>query len=126
MILGAANHRARLKHHGRRIVVREKYQRPEVKDLGTKWRMVYWDYSSKPRRKRSKVWGKQTAPSKREAQRLADQFMEKVTPSYTISLHPAWIRHSMRESCRRLLDERPGPELLQELVFFDQLPGVYH
>jgi integrase len=59
-------------------VVREKYQRPEVKDLGTKWRMAYWDYSSKPRRKRSKVWGKQTAPSKREAQRLADQFMEKV------------------------------------------------
>ena len=58
--------------------MREKYQRPEVKDLGTKWRMVYWDYSSKPRRKRSKVWGKQTAPSKREAQRLADQFMEKV------------------------------------------------
>jgi hypothetical protein len=40
--------------------------------------MVYWDYSSKPRRKRSKVWGKQTAPSKRDAQRLADQFMEKV------------------------------------------------
>ncbi len=58
--------------------MREKYQRPEVKDLGTKWRMVYWDYSSKPRRKRSKVWSKQTAPSKREAQRLADQFMEKV------------------------------------------------
>jgi hypothetical protein len=26
-----------LKHHGRRIVVREKYQKPEVKDLGTKW-----------------------------------------------------------------------------------------
>jgi integrase len=40
--------------------------------------MVYWDYSSKPRRKRSKVWGKQSAPSKRDAQRLADQFMEKV------------------------------------------------
>ena len=58
--------------------MREKYQKPEVKDLGTKWKMVYWDYSSKPRRKRSKVWGKQTAPSKREAQRLADQFMEKV------------------------------------------------
>jgi integrase len=68
----------RLKHHGRRIVVHEKYQRPEVKDLGTKWRIGYWDYSSKPRRKRSKVWGKQTTPSKREAQRLADRFMEKV------------------------------------------------
>src|ERR1700746_3488512 len=69
MILRADSGRARLKHHGRRIVVREKYQRPEVKDLGTKWRMVYWDYSSKPRRKRSKVWGKRTAPSKRDAQR---------------------------------------------------------
>ncbi len=78
MTVRAGSHRARLKHHGRRIVVREKYQRPEVKDLGTKWKMVYWDYSSKPRRKRSKVWGKQTAPSKRDAQRLADQFMEKV------------------------------------------------
>ena len=78
MTVRAGSHRARLKHHGRRIVVREKYQRPEVKDLGTKWKMVYWDYSSKPRRKRSKVWGKQTASSKRDAQRLADQFMEKV------------------------------------------------
>ena len=58
--------------------MREKYQRPEVKDLGTKWRMVYWDYSSRPRRKRSKVWGNQSASSKRDAQRLADHFMEKV------------------------------------------------
>lgn len=70
--------KTRLRHHGRRNVVREKYQRPEVRDLGTKWKLVYWDYSSLPRRKRSKVWGKQTAPSKREAQRLADEFMEKV------------------------------------------------
>ena len=58
--------------------MREKYQRPEVRDLGTKWKLVYWDYSSLPRRKRSKVWGKQRASSKREAQRLADEFMEKV------------------------------------------------
>ena len=78
MILASATPRARLKHHGRRIVVRERYQRPEVKDLGRKWKLAYWDYSSKPRRKRSKVWGKQTVPSKRDAQRLADQFMEKV------------------------------------------------
>ncbi len=78
MTLRAGNDIARLKHHGRRIVVRERYQRPEVKDLGTKWRMVYWDYSSKPRRKRSKAWGKQAAPSKRDAQRLADEFMERV------------------------------------------------
>jgi integrase len=39
--------------------------------------MVYWDYSSRPRHKRSKVWGKQTVPTKREAQRLADQFMKR-------------------------------------------------
>lgn len=80
MMLADATDKARLKHHGRRIVVREKHQRPEVpevKDLGTKWRMAYWDYSSRPRRKRSKVWGKQAVPTKREAQRLADQFMEK-------------------------------------------------
>lgn len=59
------------------ILIRDN-QRPEVKDLGTKWKMVYWDYSSKPRRKRSKVWAKSSVPSKRDAQRLADQFMEKV------------------------------------------------
>ena len=58
--------------------MREKYPRPEVRDLGTKWKLVYCDYSSLPRRKRSKVWGKQRALSKREAQRLADEFMEKV------------------------------------------------
>ncbi len=65
MTVRAGSHRARLKHHGRRIVVREKYQRPEIKDLGTKWKMVYWDYSSKPRRKRSKVWGKVQGEGKR-------------------------------------------------------------
>lgn len=58
---------ARLKHYGRRIVVREKYQRPEVKDLGTKWKMYYWDYSAKPRRKRSKTWSKVDVTSKRDA-----------------------------------------------------------
>ena len=59
-------------------MVREKYQRPRVKDLETKWKLMYWDYSSKARRKRSKVWSKQVVPSQRQAQRLADQFMEKV------------------------------------------------
>src|SRR5713226_4571578 len=83
MILGAANHRAGLKHHGRRIVVREKYQRPEVKDLGTKWRMGYWDYSLKPRRKRSTVWSKQTAPSNRQPQGLAQEVKEKVNARNT-------------------------------------------
>jgi integrase len=69
---------ARLKHHGRRNVVRERYQRPKVQDLGTKWKLGYWDYSSGSARKRSKVWAKSVVPSQREAQRLADQHMERV------------------------------------------------
>jgi len=50
-----ANSYPRLKHHGRDKVVRQKYQKPKVQDLGTKWKMVYWDYSSGEARKRSKV-----------------------------------------------------------------------
>jgi integrase len=69
---------SRLKHHGRRIVVRERYQRPEVKDLGTKWKLHYWDYSLQPRRKRSKVWAKSKVPSEKDAQRRGDDFMAKV------------------------------------------------
>jgi integrase len=68
----------RLKRHGRSIVVRERHQRPEIMDLGTKWKIVYWDYSSHPRSKRSKVWAKSSVHSRREAQRLADEFMERV------------------------------------------------
>lgn len=78
MISFGATYEPRLKHHERRIVVRHKYQRPKVKDLGIKWKLAYWDYSSRPRHKRSKVWGKHAVPTKREAQQLADQFMEKV------------------------------------------------
>jgi len=59
-------------------VVRDCYQRPEIFEVGKKWKMVYWDYSSQPRRKRSKVWGKSVVPSRREAQRLADEHMERV------------------------------------------------
>jgi hypothetical protein len=69
---------ARLKHHGTRIVVRERYQRPEVKDLGTKWKLSYWDYSLRPRSRRSKVWAKSKVFSEKEAQRRADEFMAKV------------------------------------------------
>ena len=29
-------------------MVRERYQRPEVKDLGTKWKLSYCDYSVRP------------------------------------------------------------------------------
>jgi integrase len=59
-------------------VVRERYQRPKVQDLGSKWKLAYWDYSSGKARKRSKVWAKSRVPLHREAQRLADQFMEMV------------------------------------------------
>ena len=59
--------------------MRERYQRPQVKDLGTKWKLFYWDYSEGGRRRRrSKTWAKSALQSRREAQREADQFMEKV------------------------------------------------
>ena len=58
--------------------MRERYQRPKVQNLGTKWKIVYWDYSSGSPRKRSKVWATSIVASQREAQRLADQFMERV------------------------------------------------
>jgi integrase len=77
MALGARK-LLRLKHHGRRTVVQERYQRPDVKDAGTNWKIFYWDYTEPPRRKRSKTWAKSSVPSQREAQRLADQFMERV------------------------------------------------
>lgn len=76
MILVGATHESRLKHHGRRIVVRERHQRPRVSDLGTKWKVFYWDYSSGKRRGRTKSWAKNLVPTRTEAQRLADQFME--------------------------------------------------
>ena len=66
---------ARLKRRGKKSTVRERYQRPGILDLGSKWKIVYWDYSSHPRRKRSKVWSKKSVPSRFEAQRLADEFM---------------------------------------------------
>ncbi len=69
-------HESRLKHHGRRIVVRERHQRPRVSDLGTKWKIFYWDYSSGSRRGRTKSWANSLVPTRTEAQRLADQFME--------------------------------------------------
>jgi integrase len=38
--------------------------------------MFYWDYSSGKRRGRTKSWSKGLVPTRTEAQRLADQFME--------------------------------------------------
>lgn len=69
---------ARLKRRGKKQAVRERYQRPGVMDLGSKWKIGYWDYSSDQRKKRSKVWAKSSVPSRREAQRLADEFMDRV------------------------------------------------
>jgi integrase len=60
------------------VVQQERYQRPEVYDLGTKWKIYFWDYTVSPRIKRTRSWAKSTMPGQREAQREADQFMEKV------------------------------------------------
>jgi integrase len=103
MIINGDTSSPGLKHHGRRTVVRERYQRPEVRDLGNKWKLGYWDYSSPPRRKRSKVWAKSLVPSRREAQRLADQFMEKVNErNNDPSLHPTDNEnfHGLVKQCR--------------------------
>lgn len=56
--------------------MRERHQRPRVSDLGTKWKIFYWDYSSGKRRGRTKSWAKNLVSTRTEAQRLADQFME--------------------------------------------------
>jgi integrase len=71
-------HELRLKRHGRRNVVRERYQRPRIRDLGNKWKIFYWDYSAGKRSGRTKSWSKNLAPTRAEAQRLADQFMAEV------------------------------------------------
>src|SRR4051794_568542 len=73
-----ATKRPRLKHHGRRTVVQQRYQRAQVKDLGSKWKLFFWDYTRTPRQRRTKSWAKSRVPSQREVQRLADQFMERV------------------------------------------------
>jgi len=59
-------------------VVQERYQRAQLQDLGSKWKVFYWDYTRTPRQKRSKTWAKSRVPGQREAQKLADQFMEPV------------------------------------------------
>ncbi|HEV2132633.1 MAG TPA: tyrosine-type recombinase/integrase [Terracidiphilus sp.] len=58
--------------------MRDRYQRAQVHDLGSKWKLFYWDYTRVPRQRRSKSWAKSKVPSQREAQRLADKFMERV------------------------------------------------
>lgn len=58
--------------------MRDRYQRAQIRDLGSKWKLLYWDYTHTPRQRRTKTWAKSKVPNRREAQRLADQFMEKV------------------------------------------------
>jgi integrase len=59
-------------------VVQERYQRAQLQDLGSKWKLFYWDYTQTPRQRRTKSWAKSNVPGQREAQRLGDQFMERV------------------------------------------------
>jgi len=58
--------------------VQERYQRAQVQDLGSKWKLFYWDYNRTPRQRRTKSWAKSQVPGQREAQKLGDQFMERV------------------------------------------------
>lgn len=81
----------RLKRHGRSIVVRERHQRPRVRDLGTKWKIFYWDYSPGKRRGRTKSWAKNSVPTRIEAQRLADQFMEPANERNN-EHHPVFLK----------------------------------
>jgi integrase len=59
-------------------VVQQRYQRAQVQDLGSKWKLFYWDYNQSPRQRRTKSWAKSQVPGQREAQKLGDQFMERV------------------------------------------------
>ncbi len=58
--------------------MRERHQRPRVQDCGARWRICYWDYRSTKRSGRTKCWAKSLVPTRTEAQRLADGFMETV------------------------------------------------
>ena len=55
MIVFDATMRPRLKHRGKVKAVRDKHQRPKVRDAGKKWKVTYWDYSSGEAKHRSKV-----------------------------------------------------------------------
>jgi hypothetical protein len=54
--------------------VRERHQRPRVKDLGSKWKIFFWDYSSGKRCGHTKSWAKSRYPTRAEAQREADLY----------------------------------------------------
>jgi hypothetical protein len=78
MTFVGATPRSRSKRHGKEIVMRERHQRPRLQDCGAKWRICYWDYRSGKRSGRTKSWSKSLVPTRTQAQRLADGFMETV------------------------------------------------
>jgi hypothetical protein len=78
MIVFTPTMRPRLEHRGKVKAVRDKHQRPKLRDVGSKWKVTYWDYSSGEPKHRSKVWAKSVASTQREAQRLADDFIREV------------------------------------------------
>ena|GEM_PF-1618331 len=82
-------------------MVHERYQRPQVQDLGTKWKLFYWDYSDGgSRRRRTKTWSKSAVPTQKEAQREADQYMQNVNARNN---EPDLFRHRRKpcELCTR-------------------------
>jgi len=58
--------------------VQIRHQRAQLQDLESKWKLFYWDYTRTPRQRRTKSWSKSRVPSRREAQRLGDEFMVRV------------------------------------------------
>jgi len=74
---------ARLRN--RTFGLRERYQDAKIKDFGDKWRIDYWDYTTTPRTKRGKKWSKKYVPTRREAQKLADEFMESITSEQSMT-----------------------------------------
>src|SRR5207245_1534148 len=114
----------------RRVFVRERHQRPVVKEFGNKWRFDYWDNSCRPRKKRGKKWLKSLVPTKREAQRLADELMiainqrnnephlKRTEPDTFAELTQMWrekisphLKNSTRQNYGYFLDTHLLPEL---------------
>jgi hypothetical protein len=86
-------------------VHKKRHQRPNVRSLGKKWKLSYWDYTSGEARKRTKVWSRNQIRSQREAQSLADQFMFEVNSRNNQPEVMLTVRDTVRtlyESCRGL------------------------
>ena len=87
--------------------MQERYQRAQVQDLGSKWKLFYWDYTRTPRQRRTKSWAKSRVPSSREAQRLADQFMEPVNERN----NQPHLFASDEETLQARLQQMPGTDV---------------